>query len=131
MALWNKLKDGIDRVEKVANEAFDEGKVRLDARRARQTADSAAQALGYAVFRAWEQGQPLEPTTLDRLARALRDHEQEARRLEQAASGAAEWRKRQAQAPGEPPAPGAAPHAAPPPTEPAPGPAASTDPFAG
>jgi hypothetical protein len=131
MALWNKLKDGIDRVEKVANEAFDEGKVRLDARRARQTADSAAQALGYAVFRAWEQGQPLEPTTLDRLARALRDHEQEARRLEQAASGAAEWRKRQAQAQGEPPAPGAAPHAAPPPTEPAPGPAASTDPFAG
>ncbi len=133
MALWNKLKDGIDRVEKVANEAFDEGKVRLDARRARQTADSAAQALGYAVFRAWEQGQPLDPTSLDRLARALRDHEQEARRLEQAATGAAEWRKRQGGTPSEPPtvdtaAAGTAPDA-PPPTEPGTGPSASSAPF--
>ncbi len=94
MAIWDKLKDGIDKVEKVAGEAFDEGKTRLDARRARQTADQAAEALGYAVFRAWEQHRPLEPDTLDRLARALRDHEAEARRLEQAASGAGEWRRR-------------------------------------
>lgn len=95
MALWDRLKDGIDKVERVASDALDEGKTRLDARKARQTADKAAEALGYAVFRAWEQGRELDATSLDRLARALRDHEQEARRLEQAASSAAEWRRKQ------------------------------------
>ena len=96
MAIWDKLKEGIDKVEKVATEAIDEGKTRLDARRARQSADHAAQALGYAVFRAWEQGQPLDAVTLDRLARALRDHEQAAVRLEQAAGEASDWRRRPA-----------------------------------
>lgn len=93
MAIWDKLKEGIDRVEKVASEAIDEGKTRLDARRARQATDQAAQALGYAVFRAWEQGQPLDPVVLDRLARALREHEQSAQRLEQAAADSADWRR--------------------------------------
>lgn len=95
MALWDRLKDGIDKVERVATDALDEGKTRLDARKARQTADKAAEALGYAVFRAWEQGRELDAGSLDRLARALRDHEQEAVRLEQAATSAAEWRRKQ------------------------------------
>jgi broad specificity phosphatase PhoE len=95
MALWDRLKDGIDKVERVASDALDEGKTRLDARKARQTADKAAEALGYAVFRAWEQGRELDAASLDRLARALRDHEQEALRLEQAATSAADWRRRQ------------------------------------
>jgi broad specificity phosphatase PhoE len=95
MALWDRLKDGIDKVERVASDALDEGKTRIDARKARQTADKAAEALGYAVFRAWEQGRELDATSLDRLARALRDHEQEAVRLEQAAGSAADWRRRQ------------------------------------
>jgi len=94
MALWNRLKDGIDTVERVASDALDEGKTRLEAHRARQTADKAAEALGYAVFRAWEQGHVLEATLVDRLARALQDHEREARRHEQAAASAAEWRQR-------------------------------------
>lgn len=103
MALWDRLKDGIDKVERVATDALDEGKTRLDARKARQIADTAAEALGYAVFRAWEHGRELDAATLDRLARALRDHEQEALRLEQAAAGAADWRRKQeatGQAPG-------------------------------
>jgi len=95
MALWDRLKDGIDKVERVASDALDEGKTRLDARKARQTADKAAEALGFAVFRAWEQGRELDATSLDRLARALRDHELEALRLEQAAGAAAEWRRGQ------------------------------------
>jgi hypothetical protein len=94
MALWDKLKDGIDRVEKVATHAVDEGKTRLDARRAQQAAEQAAAALGWATYRAWEASRPLDPETLDRLARALREHEQEARRLEAAAGTAAEWRRR-------------------------------------
>lgn len=96
MAIWDKLKDGIDKASKVAQDAVDEGKVRMDARRARQSADKAAESLGYAVFRAWERGKELEAESMDRLARALRDHEQEATRLEQSIDEAAEWRKRQA-----------------------------------
>ena len=96
MAIWDKLKDGIDKASKVAQDAVDEGKVRMDARRARQSADKAAESLGYAVFRAWERGKELEAESMDRLARALRDHEQEATRLERSIDEAAEWRRRQA-----------------------------------
>lgn len=95
MAIWDKLKDGIDKASKVAQDAVDEGKVRMDARRARQAADKAAESLGYAVFRAWERGKELEAESLDRLARALREHEQEATRLERSIEEAAEWRRRQ------------------------------------
>lgn len=95
MAIWDKLKDGIDKANKVAQEAIDEGKTRMDARKARQAADSAAESLGYAVFRAWENGRELEAESLDRLARALRDHEQEALRLDQAAQEATDWRRKQ------------------------------------
>ncbi len=109
MAIWDKLKDGIDKANKVAQDALDEGKVRLDARKARQSADKAAESLGYAVFRAWERGRELEPESMDRLARALRDHEQEAVRLEQSIDDAGEWRRKQAAAAGEPePGPSAA-----------------------
>jgi len=130
MALWDRLKDGIDKVERVATDALDEGKTRLDARKARQTADQAAEALGYAVFRAWEHGRELDAVSLDRLARALRDHEQEALRLEQAATSAADWRRKQeatGQAPGAQ-APGAEPPSAQPPAAPNEPPAASSDP---
>ena len=98
MAIWDKLKDGIDKANKVAQDALDEGKVRMDARKARQAADKAAEALGYAVFRAWERGRELEAQSMERLARALRDHEQEAVRLEQSIDEAGEWRRKQAAA---------------------------------
>lgn len=94
MALWDRLKDGIDAANRVAHEAIDEGKTRLDARKTRQAADQAAEALGYAVYRAWQAGHSLDEQTLERMARALRDHEQEAIRLESAAQESAEWRRR-------------------------------------
>jgi hypothetical protein len=50
MALWDRLKDGIDKVERVASDALDEGKTRIDARKARQTADKAAEALATPCF---------------------------------------------------------------------------------
>lgn len=96
MAIWDKLKDGIDKANKVAQDALDEGKIRLDARKARQSADKAAESLGYAMFRAWERGRELEPESLDGLARTLRDHEQEAVRLEKSIDDAGEWRRKQA-----------------------------------
>lgn len=122
MALWDRLKDGIDKVERVASDALDEGKTRLDARKARQTADTAAESLGYAVFRSWEQGRELDAATLDRLARALRDHEQEALRLEQAANSSAEWRRKQEAAGQAPPTASGAPEG---PADPARDPSAS------
>ena len=82
MELWDKLKTELDRAGKVAQGAIDEGKVRLDASRVRQLADKAAQALGYAVYRARQQGQELDPDTYARLSSTLAAHEAEAARYE-------------------------------------------------
>ncbi len=61
---------------------IDEGKLRIDAYRAREQADKAAEALGYAVFRAMDSGHELESTAKERLVSALRERESEAKRLE-------------------------------------------------
>lgn len=83
MALWNKLRTELDRAGRVAQDAIDEGKVRLDAFRARQLADKAAQALGYAVYRARQQGQELDSDSYARLSSTLAAHESEASRYEE------------------------------------------------
>jgi hypothetical protein len=82
MAIWDKVKQGIDKAGKAAQDVFDEGKLRLDAYRAREQADKAAEALGYAVFRAWENAAELDADARERLAGALRTREAEARKLE-------------------------------------------------
>ena len=83
MAIWDKLKTELDRAGKAAQSALDEGKVRLEAFRTRQLADKAAQAFGYAVYRAKQSGQDLDPETYARLTATLATHEEEAARLEQ------------------------------------------------
>jgi hypothetical protein len=83
MPLWDKLKNELDRAGKAAAQAIDEGKGRLDAFRARQLADKAAESLGYAVFRAREAGQDLDSDTYARLATSLREREAEVKRLEE------------------------------------------------
>jgi hypothetical protein len=60
MALWNKLRTELDRAGRMAQGAFDEGRTRLEALRARQLADRAAQALGYAVYRARQEGREVD-----------------------------------------------------------------------
>jgi hypothetical protein len=82
MAIWDKVKQGIDKAGKAAQDVFDEGKLRLDAYRAREQADKAAEALGYAVFRAADAGGELAADARDRLMVALRAQDAEARRLE-------------------------------------------------
>lgn len=82
MALWDKVKQGIDKAGKAAQDVFDEGKLRLDAYRAREQADKAAEALGYALFRASEAGGELDSDARQRLLDALRARDAEARRLE-------------------------------------------------
>jgi hypothetical protein len=67
MALWNKVQAELDKAGKVARAVVDEGKLRLDAYRGREQADKAAEALGYAVFRAEEAGGTLDPAVREQL----------------------------------------------------------------
>jgi hypothetical protein len=82
MALLDRLKQELDRAGKAAQDAFDDGKTRLEAFRTRQLADKAAQALGYAVYRARKSGSDLDAATYDRLRATLETHDTEAARLE-------------------------------------------------
>lgn len=82
MALFDKLKEELDRAGKAAQGAFDEGKIRLEAFRTRQLADKAAQALGYAVFRAKQSGSEVDADTYSRLSATLATHDAEAARYE-------------------------------------------------
>lgn len=82
MALWNKVQAELGKAGKVARAVVDEGKLRLDAYRSREQADKAAEALGYALFRAEDAGGALDPELRDRLMRTLRERDLEARRLE-------------------------------------------------
>jgi hypothetical protein len=130
MPLWNRLKHELDRAGKVAQDALDEGKVRLEAFRARQLADKAAQALGYALFRARKGGGDLDAATYDRLSRTLDEHQTEAARHEATLESLAETRRAKgkphgptAVTPYEPPAPppGSASPPGPPPSPPSAG----------
>lgn len=83
MAFIDKLREELDRAGKVAQGALDEGKTRLEAFRTRQLADKAAQALGYAVFRAKQSGGEIDADTYSRLAATLATHDSDASRYEQ------------------------------------------------
>ena len=82
MPLWDKVKQELDRAGRAAQDALDEGRVRLEAFRARQHADRSAQALGYALFRARTGGSDLDAQAYERLSATLARHEAEATRLE-------------------------------------------------
>jgi hypothetical protein len=82
MPLLDRLKQELDRAGKAAQDAFDDGKTRLEAFRNRQLADKAAQSLGYAVYRAKKSGRDLDAATFDRLSATLETHDAEAARLE-------------------------------------------------
>lgn len=82
MAILDRLKQELDRAGKVAQDAFDDGKTRLEAFRTRQLADKAAQSLGYAVYRARKSGGEIDAATYDRLRATLETHDTDAARLE-------------------------------------------------
>lgn len=82
MALLDRLKEELDKAGRAAQGALDEGKVRLEAFRNRQLADKAAQALGYAVFRARQGGAELDADTMSRLSATLATHDAEAAKCE-------------------------------------------------
>ena len=80
MALWDKLRVELNRAGEVAQDALDEGKNRLEEFRARQRADKAAQALGYAVFHARQAGREVDTDAYARLSSELAAAEAEVRR---------------------------------------------------
>ena len=82
MPLWDKLKSELDRAGRAAQNALDEGRIQLDAFRARQRMDKAAQALGYAVYRAKTAGAELDTESYARLSSELAAREAEVTRLE-------------------------------------------------
>ena len=59
MALLDRLRQELDRAGKSAQRALDEGRLRLELYRARQSADRFAQRFGYAVYRARKAGAEL------------------------------------------------------------------------
>ena len=82
MGLWDKVKQELDRAGEATNAMIDEGKIRHEAFRARQLADKAAQALGYAIYRARQEGKDVDIDTYARLSSTLAGHEADVTRLE-------------------------------------------------
>lgn len=93
MALWNKLKDELGRAGRAAQEAIDEGKLRLDLLRSRQAMDRAAQKLGYAVYRARKLGGDIPSDEYARVAAEVANAEAEVQRFETLLKEAAGRRK--------------------------------------
>lgn len=107
MPLWDKLKTELDRAGRAAQQALDEGRIRLDAHRARGAADRCAQRLGYAIYRARRAGADLAPEEYQRLADDLTAAEAEVDRLETLMQEAAARRGRGTQPPPATTPPGA------------------------
>ena len=93
MALWNKLKDELNRAGRAAQDALDEGKIRLDMMRSRQAMDRAAQKLGYAVYRARKLGGDVPSDEYARLSSEVANAEGEVERYETLLREAANRRK--------------------------------------
>ena len=96
MALWDRVRSELDRAGRVAQQAFDEGRLRLELLRARRQADGSAQRLGYALFRARREGRELSPDEYAGLARSIEAAEAETDRYRQLIDEAMTRRRRSA-----------------------------------
>jgi hypothetical protein len=93
MALLDKLRQELDRAGRQATRALDEGRLRLDLYRARQSVDRFAQRLGYAVYRGKKAGTELSPEELASHMSNLTAAEAEVTRLETLVKTASQERK--------------------------------------
>lgn len=93
MALWNKLKDELNRAGRAAQEALDEGKLRIELMRSRTAMDRAAQKLGYAVYRARKLGGDIPSDEYARVSAEVANAEAEVERYETLLREAANRRK--------------------------------------
>ena len=93
MALLDKLRHELDRAGRSAQRAIDEGRLRLDLFRARQSVDRAAQKFGYAVYTARKANGDLPADEYTAHMSNLRAAEAEVARLETLVSEAARDRR--------------------------------------
>jgi hypothetical protein len=93
MALWDRVRTELDRAGRVAQEAFDEGRLRLEMLRVRRHADTAAQRLCYAVYRAKRESRELAADEYTALARAIEHAEAEVERFRRLIDEAAARRR--------------------------------------
>jgi hypothetical protein len=94
MALWDRVRTELDRAGRVAQDAFDEGRLRLEMLRARRQADGAAQRLGYAVFRAKKESRELTADDHLALSRQIETAEAEVERYKRLIEEAGARRRR-------------------------------------
>jgi len=87
MPIWNSLKRELDRAGQVAQDALDEGRLRLEQHRAKQRAEAAAASLGFAVYRARVAGGELEAERYSALAANLASAEAEVARIDALIAG--------------------------------------------
>ncbi|HVX41808.1 MAG TPA: hypothetical protein VHB25_19765 [Gemmatimonadaceae bacterium] len=106
MALFDRLRQELDRAGRSAQRALDEGKLRIELFRAKQSVDRFAQRLGYAVYRAKKAGAELAPEELAAYMSNITAAEAEVGRLETLIDEAARARRN---APPPPPPPPASP----------------------
>jgi hypothetical protein len=104
MAIWGRLKQELDRASRAAQGAIDEGRIRLEVFRSRQRADRAAQALGYALYRARQDGRDLAPEDYARHSRDIERGEADIERLERQLPKRREPGRSETSAPSPPPA---------------------------
>lgn len=104
MAFIDKLRQELDRAGRSAQRAIDEGRLRLDLYRARQSVDRFAQRLGYAVYHARKAGGELSADDYTAHMNNLTASESEVTRLETLVAEAAKTR-REIFKPIEPPQP--------------------------
>ena len=93
MALLDKLRQELDRAGRSAQRAIDEGRLRLELYRARQSVDRFAQRFGYAVYRAKKSGSDLPPEEYTAHMNNLTAAEAEVARLETLIADAMKDRK--------------------------------------
>src|SRR5438477_1463312 len=93
MAILDRLRSELDRAGRSAQRAFDEGRLRLDLYRARQSVDRFAQRFGYAAYRAKQGGVELPAEEYAAHIRNLTAAEAEVTRLETLVAAASkEWK---------------------------------------
>ena len=82
MPIIDRLKTELDRAGRAAQNALDEGRLRLELFRARQAADRSAQRLGYAVYKARRGGGDISVEQYAAMAADLTAAEAEVARYE-------------------------------------------------
>ncbi len=81
MSLIDRVAAGLETLGRKANQALDEGTLRMDLLRTRRRLDQAARALGYLTYRQGR-GEPAPQAEIEALTRRMADAEAEAARLE-------------------------------------------------